>query len=192
MVALSAGGAVVTGVALGILLNRRAMLRFSEPVMQVLNVGTAIPTLAVLALSMSFFGIGFKPALFALWLAALLPIVRNTYTGLRAVSPFLLEAANGMGMRPLHILISVELPNALFVMFAGIRTAVAINVGTVPLAFLIGGGGLGELIFTGIDMNDMEMMLSGAVTVAVLAVLIDFVIGRIQYWIVPYGINPLR
>lgn len=192
MVALSAGGAVVTGVALGILLSRKAMLRFSEPVMQVLNVGTAIPTLAVLALSMSFFGIGFKPALFALWLAALLPIVRNTYTGLRAVSPFLLEAANGMGMRPLHILISVELPNALFVMFAGIRTAVAINVGTVPLAFLIGGGGLGELIFTGIDMNDMEMMLSGAVTVAVLAVLIDFVIGRIQYWIVPYGINPLR
>ena len=192
MVALSAGGAIVTGVALGILLSRKSMLKFSEPVMQVLNVGTAMPTLAVLALSMSFFGIGFKPALFALWLAALLPIVRNTYTGLRAVSVFLLEAANGMGMRPFHILMSVELPNALFVIFAGIRTAVAINVGTVPLAFLIGGGGLGELIFTGIDLNDMEMMLSGAVTVGVLAVLIDSLIGRIQYWIVPYGINPLR
>ena len=84
------------------------------------------------------------------------------------------------------------MPNALFVTFAGIRTALAINVGTAPLAFLIGGGGLGELIFTGIDLNDPGMMLAGAIPTALLAVIVDYAVGVIAYWVVPRGVNPLR
>lgn len=192
LTAISGGLAILIGVPLGVWLSRPKMRRYSESMMQALNVGTTIPTLAVLALSMSWLGIGVIPAIFALWVASLLPIVRNTYTGLTAVPGYLKEAANGMGMRPLQILWQVELPNALFVIFAGIRTALAINVGTVPLAFLIGGGGLGELIFSGIDLNMPGMMLAGAIPTALLAILVDFMMGLLAYWLIPRGVNPLR
>jgi len=141
---------------------------------------------------MSLLGIGVVPAIFGLWVASLLPIVRNTYAGMLGVPAYYIEAADGMGMRPGQVLAQVELPNALFVMFAGIRTALAINVGTAPLAFLIGGGGLGELIFTGIDLNEPGMMLAGAIPTALLAVLVDFLVGAVSFWVVPRGVNPLR
>ncbi|HEV7367473.1 ABC transporter permease [Arenibaculum sp.] len=190
---LTAGGlAIATGVPLGVLLSRPHLRRVAETIMQTLNIGTTIPTLAVLALSMTLLGLGFVPAVFGLWLATLLPITRNAYTGLLEVPAHLKEAATGMGMTPLQMLWRVELPNALFVIFAGIRTALAVCVGTAPLAFLIGGGGLGELIFTGIDLSDPGMMLAGAIPTALLAFLTDFAIGRCQMWLVPRGVNPLR
>lgn len=184
--------AIIVGVPIGVWLSRPFMKRYAEGFMQVLNVGTTIPTLAILALSMSVLGIGSLPALFGLFTATLLPIVRNAYAGLQAVPAHLIESATGMGMTPGQILRRVELPNALFVMFAGIRTALAINVGTVPLAFLIGGGGLGELIFQGIALNDFGMMLAGAIPVALLAILVDFLLSQAQMWLVPKGVNPLR
>ena len=192
IVAISGGLAILVGVPLGLWLSRPRMRRAAESIMQALNIGSTIPTLAVIALAMSLLGIGQLPAIFALWVASLLPIVRNTYAGMLSVPTYLIEAANGMGMRSLQVLSSVELPNALFVTFAGIRTALAINVGTAPLAFLIGGGGLGELIFTGIDLNEPGMMLAGAIPTALLAVAVDYVVGLISYWIVPRGVNPLR
>ncbi|HMG51258.1 MAG TPA: ABC transporter permease [Inquilinus sp.] len=148
--------------------------------------------LAILALSMTVLGIGTVPSIFGLWAATLLPIVRNTYAGLRNVPTPLLEAARGMGMTPAQVFWRVELPNALFVIFGGIRTALSICVGTAPLAFLIGAGGLGELIFTGIALNDLPMMLAGAIPTALLAILTDFLVGRLQVHLVPRGINPLR
>lgn len=184
--------AVGTGLPLGILLSRRFMRRWAEGAMQVLNIGTTIPTLAVLALSMTFLGIGAAPAIFALWVASLLYIVRNTYSGLTSVPFHLLEAAYGVGLTSEQVLWRVELPNALFVIFAGIRTALAINVGTVPLAFLVGGGGLGELIFTGIDLNDTGTMLAGAIPTALLAVAVDALMGFAAYALIPRGVNPLR
>lgn len=190
LVLISGGLAVLVGVPLGILLSRPFMLRYAEGVMQIFNIGTTLPTLAILALSMSFLGIGKTPAIFALWVATLLPIVRNSYAGLRAVPSFLLEAARGMGMTPGQLLLRVEIPNGLYVIFAGIRTGIAINIGTAPLAFLIGGGGLGELIFTGISLNDLGMMLSGAIPVAFLAVLADFLLRQIQRFTVSKGVNP--
>jgi osmoprotectant transport system permease protein len=192
LVVVAGGLAILVGVPLGVWLSRPSMRRFAETLMQSLNIGTTIPTLAVLALAMSFLGIGTVPAIFGLFVATLLPIVRNAYAGLLAVPRHLIEAADGMGMTPTQILLRVEVPNALFVMFAGIRTALAICVGTAPLAFLIGGGGLGELIFTGIDLFEPGMMLAGAVPTALLAVLTDFVIGQAQFWLVPRGVNPLR
>ncbi|MDH2421739.1 ABC transporter permease [Cobetia amphilecti] len=192
LTALSGGLAILVAVPLGIILSRPSMTRYAESVMQVLNVGTTIPTLAVLALSMSFLGIGTVPAVFGLFVATLLPITRNTYTGLKGVSPALKEAAAGIGMSPLQRLVRVELPNALYVMFAGIRTALAINVGTVPLAFLIGAGGLGELIFTGIDLYDPIMMLSGAIPTALLAIGVDVLVAFVAFLVVPRGVNPAR
>ena len=192
LVAISGGLAIGVGVPLGMWLSRPRMRRVSEPIMQALNLGSTIPTLAVLALAMSLLGIGVVSAIFGLWAASLLPIVRNTYAGMLGVPEHFVEAATGMGMRPLQILGGVELPNALYVIFAGVRTALAVNVGTAPLAFLIGGGGLGELIFTGIDLNEPGMMLAGAIPTALLAVLVDFGVGALAFWIVPRGVNPLR
>lgn len=192
LVAISGGLAIVLGVPLGLWLSRPSMRRMAEPIMQGLNIGSTLPTLAVLALAMTLLGIGTVPAIFGLWVASMLPIVRNTYAGMLGVPPYFIEAATGMGMRPLQILSGVEFPNALFVTFAGIRTALAINVGTAPLAFLIGGGGLGELIFTGIDLNEPAMMLAGAIPTALLAVLVDFLVGVAAYFVVPRGVNPLR
>jgi len=192
LVAISGGLAILVAIPLGVLLTRRQFARFANVVTQVVNLGTTIPTLAILALAMSFLGIGAPPAVFGLFVLTLLPILLNTIAGLQSVPRHLIEAAQGMGMTPRQILVEVELPNAAFVILAGIRTGLAINVGTAPLAFLIGGGSLGELIFTGIALNDLPMMLAGAIPTALLAILVDFAIGQGQYWAVPKGVNPLR
>ena len=192
MVAVAGALAIAVAVPAGIYLSRPTQRRGAVLVMQTLNVGQAIPKLALLALAMSFMGIGAPPAIFGLWVATLLPIALNTYEGLRAVPKPLIEAATGMGMTPLQILWRVELPNALYVIFAGVRTALAITVGTAPLAFLIGGGGLGELIFTGIDLNDFTMLLAGAVPTALLAILTDAFVGLMQRKLVSRGVNPER
>jgi len=192
LTAVSGGLAILVAIPLGVVLSRPSMARWAESLMQVLNVGTTIPTLAVLALSMSFLGIGTTTAVFGLFVATLLPITRNTYAGLKGVNPALMEAAAGIGMSPTQRLFRVELPNALYVIFAGMRTALAINVGTVPLAFLIGAGGLGELIFTGIDLYDPVMMLAGAIPTALLAIVVDALIAFIAFALVPRGVNPAR
>jgi osmoprotectant transport system permease protein len=192
LVAISGSLAIAAGVAIGVFLSRPSMERWAERAIQAVNMLTSIPTLGKLALMMSLLGIGPLPAIVGLWIATLLPIVRNTYEGIRAVPAHLVDAARGMGMAPGEILRRVEIPNALFVIFAGVRTAMAVNVGTAPIAFLIGGGGLGELIFTGIDLQEHGMMLAGAIPTALLAVAVDFLFGQAQYWLVPRGVNPLR
>lgn len=192
MVAISGVLAILVGVPTGILFSRPSLVRISSYAMQAFNIGATIPKLAILALSMSWLGIGTPPAIFALWVATLLPIVFNTVAGLRGVPPDILEAGRGMGMTSFQLLFRVELPNATYVIFAGIRTALAINVGAAPLAFLIGGGGLGELIFTGINLNEPAMMMAGALPTAGLAVVLDFLMGVTAYFLVPRGINPLR
>lgn len=192
MVAISGALAILAAIPLGIWLSRPHMRKNAEIVMQILNVGQAVPKLALLAIAMSLMGIGENPVIFGLWVATILPIARNTYEGFVAVPHHLIEAATAMGMTPRQIIWRVELPNALYVIFAGIRTALAITVGTAPLAFLVGGGGLGELIFTGIDLNQMGMMLAGAIPTAILAILTDALIGQFQYWMVSKGVNPVR
>jgi len=192
LVAVSGSLAIVFGVAIGVGLSRPSMERWADTAIQAVNMVTSIPTLGKLALMMSLLGIGPLPAIVGLWIATLLPIIRNTYEGIRAVPSHLVDAARGMGMSSGEILRRVEIPNALFVIFAGVRTAMAVNVGTAPIAFLIGGGGLGELIFTGIDLQEHGMMLAGAIPTALLAVAVDFLFGQAQYWLVPRGVNPLR
>ncbi len=184
LVAWAGALAILVAVPVGVLLSRASLRRAADAAMQLFNIGSTVPTLAILALSMSLLGIGTVPAVFGLWAATLLPIVHNTYSGLKAVPLHLVEAATGMGMTPLQVLWRVELPNALYVIFGGIRTAL--------LVFLIGAGGLGELIFTGIALDELPMMLAGAIPTALLAVGVDFLLGQAQYHLIPRGINPLR
>ncbi|MFK0092347.1 ABC transporter permease [Pseudomonas sp. NPDC090592] len=189
IVAISGALAMAIAFPLGIWMSRPKNQNRSMVVMQVLNVGQAVPKLALLALAMSLMGVGSPAAIFGLWVATLLPVAVNTYEGLRAVPQHLVEAAEAMGMTPREILWKVEIPNALNVIFAGVRTALAINVGTAPLAFLVGGGGLGELIFTGIDLNDFGMMLAGAVSTALLAIAVDLLCGFVQTMTVSKGLR---
>ncbi|MCF5656911.1 ABC transporter permease [Pseudomonas poae] len=189
IVAISAVLALLVALPLGVWMSRTASQRHAMACMQFLNVGQAIPKLALLALAMSFVGVGSGAAIFALWVATLLPVAVNTCEGLRAVPRHLIEAAEAMGMTPAQVLWKVEIPNAMNVIFAGIRTALAINVGTAPLAFLVGGGGLGELIFTGIDLNDFDMMLAGAVSTALLAIAVDLACGLVQNLSVSRGLR---
>ncbi|PNK64138.1 MULTISPECIES: osmoprotectant ABC transporter permease OsmY [Pantoea] len=179
--------ALLIGIPSGILLSRPFARRWAEYAMQIFNVGNTLPPLAVLALAMVVLGIGEKPALFALFLASLLPIVRNTYSGLSAVPPSLIEAANGIGMTKFQRLRQVELPNACPVMLAGIRIATAINVGTAPLAFLIGASSYGELIFPGIYLNDFPTLILGAVATALFALLLDMLLAALGRFLSPHA-----
>lgn len=190
LVMVSGGLAIAVAIPLGIWMSRPSQRTGALVALQVLNIGQAVPKLALLALAMGFMGLGAPAAIFGLWVATLLPVAVNTYEGLRSLPAHLIEAAEAMGMTRMQILRRVELPNALYVIFAGIRTALAINVGTVPLAFLVGGGGLGELIFTGIDLNDIGMMLAGALSTALLAIAVDLLCAQAQHWMIPRGVRP--
>ncbi|WLS80723.1 osmoprotectant ABC transporter permease OsmY [Erwinia pyri] len=174
--------ALLVGIPSGILLSRPFARKWAEYVMQIFNVGNTLPPLAVLALAMVVLGIGDRPAIIALFLASLLPIVRNTYSGLCSVPASLTEAAKGIGMTKGQRLRQVELPNAWPVMLSGIRVATAINVGTAPLAFLIGASSYGELIFPGIYLNDFPTLILGAAATALFALILDMLLaglGRI-------------
>lgn len=173
LVAYSMLLAIVVGVPAGILLSRPSLARRAEYLIQVFNIGNTIPSIAVLAMALAFFGIGNWPTILALWLASLLPIVRNTFEGIKSVPASLREAAKGIGMKPYQVLLRVELPNAMTIIVGGIRTALAINVGTAPLSMLIGGDSLGGLIFPGIYLNNHGQLLLGAAATALLALLLD-------------------
>ncbi|WP_227317496.1 osmoprotectant ABC transporter permease OsmY [Cedecea davisae] len=179
--------ALLVGIPSGILLSRPAARRWAEYVMQIFNIGNTLPPLAVLALAMVVIGIGDKPAIIALFLASLLPIVRNTYAGLCSVPPSLIEAANGIGMTKLQRLHQVEIPNALPVMLSGVRIATAINVGTAPLAFLIGASSYGELIFPGIYLNDFPTLILGAVATALFALILDLALAGLGRVLSPHA-----
>lgn len=178
--------ALLIGIPSGILLSRPFARRWAEYVMQIFNVGNTLPPLAVLALAMVVIGIGDRPAIIALFLASLLPIVRNTYAGLCSVPASLLEAADGIGMTKGQRLCQVELPNAWPVMLSGIRVATAINVGTAPLAFLIGASSYGELIFPGIYLNDFPMLILGAAATALFALILDMLLAGLGRLLSPH------
>jgi osmoprotectant transport system permease protein len=139
-----------------------------------------IPSLALLAFLIPFFGLNAWTAIAALFLYALLPILRNTYTGISGVTPDLVDAARGMGMRPQEVLLHVQLPLAMPTIMAGIRTATVIGIGVATLAAYIGAGGLGVLIFDGISLTDTNLILLGAIPAAALAVATDMLLGRLE------------
>jgi osmoprotectant transport system permease protein len=185
MSAVSTGLAALVAVPLGILVSRRALRRAGTPVLFVANIGQTVPTVAVLALMLTVTGLGFRTAVFALWIYSLLPILQNTLVGLRGVDPATVEAARGMGMSPMTLLLRVELPLALPVVMAGIRTAAVVNVGTAALGTFIGAGGMGAIIEIGINNQRDVLLYVGAGLTALLALAADWVVGVVAALVSP-------
>lgn len=179
--------ALVVAIPIGILLTRYE--RFAQPVLGVANIIMTIPSLALLAFMMPLLGIGNEPAIAALFLYALMPIMRNTYTGIKRVQPSLLEAGTGMGMTSMQLLYSVELPIAFSFILAGIRTTFVILVGWTTLAAFIGGGGLGQLIWAGLTTINYNLVYAGAIPAAILALVADFLLGRLENRLTPRGLK---
>jgi len=180
------------GISAGILMTRPWFKRYAEIFSQCFNILSAIPTLAILAIIMTISGLGFKSAFIGLATVTILPVVRNTFQGISEVPEHMIEAALGQGMTERQILWKVQMPNALYVIFAGVRTGFALNVGTSPLITLIAADSLGEFIFTGIQLNEFNSLLIGSLSVAGLAIATDLVLSKCQYWLVPKGVNPQR
>jgi osmoprotectant transport system permease protein len=180
--------AILVAIPLGILATRWRYIQV--PSLAFANLMQTIPSLALLAILIALgFGIGNKPAIIALFLYSLLPILRNTYTGITNIDKGILEAAKGMGMTKLQTLFMVELPLAFSVIMAGIRTATVICVGLATLAAFVGGGGLGQLIMTGLGMANNNLTLLGAIPAAVMALLMDFLLGKLEHLITPRGLR---
>lgn len=170
--------ATLVGSLIGIFIARHQKL--ANPILSIVNIIQTIPSLALLGFFIPILGIGAVPAIVALFLYALLPIVRNTYTGILQVDPAIKEAAIGLGMTKTQQLIQVELPLAGPVILAGIRTASVINVGIATICALIAAGGLGESIFGGISLNNVNMILSGAIPASLMALAFDGLLGIVQ------------
>lgn len=189
LVAISMAIATAFGLAVGIIFTRPTFKRYAGPVMYIVSLGQTVPSLAVIALAMSFLGIGFKAAVFALFIYSMLPLARNTIAGIKAIPAWMLDAARGMGMSNMRILLQIEIPNAMNVILTGFRVALVINIGTAALAFLVGAGGLGEHIFIGIDLMRTDKLLAGAIPIILLALFADYLCELLGLLIIPKGLR---
>lgn len=181
LVGVSTTFATLIGVPLGIVIAHRT--RLNKPVLAAANIIQTIPSLALFGFLLPVPWLGERAdrlAIVALTLYALLPIIRNTYTGIRGVDPAVVEAARGMGLTESQVLFQVELPLAVSVILSGVRVAVVISVGLATIAAAIGAGGLGGFIFRGLSMVDDRVLLAGAIPAAILALVADVGVGWLE------------
>jgi osmoprotectant transport system permease protein len=181
LVGASIALAVLIGIPLGILITRWPVL--SKPVLGGANIIQTVPSLALFGFLLPAPWIGARAdrlAILALMLYALLPLIRNTYTGIKGVDPAVVEAGRGMGMTDRQLLWQVQLPLALSVIIAGVRVATVLSIGLATIAAAIGAGGLGEFIFRGLAMVNNQVILAGAIPAAALAILADTSLGRLE------------
>ncbi len=181
LVAISTGLAVLVGIPLGILITRRPWL--NKPILGSANIIQTIPSLALFGFLLPAPWIGARAdrlAILALMLYALLPLIRNTYAGIKGVDPAVIEAGRGMGLTDWQLLFQVELPLALGVIIAGVRVATVISVGLATIAAAIGAGGLGEYIFRGLAMVNNAVILAGAIPAALMALAADVGLGWLE------------
>jgi osmoprotectant transport system permease protein len=192
LVLVAVGCAILAGVPLGIIIVRVKWL--AMPVLGIATLVLTIPSIALFGLMIPLFsligqGIGVVPAITAVFLYSLLPIVRNTHTALESIPPGMREAGRGIGMTFWQRLRWVEIPLALPVIFGGIRTAVVMNVGVMAIAAVIGAGGLGLLLLDGISGSDIRMLIAGAVLICLLAIILDWLLHRLQQVLTPKGMR---
>ena len=179
--------ATFIAIPLGILLTRYK--KWSEPIIGITAIFQTVPSLALLGFMIPLLGIGTTPAIVALTIYGLLPILRNTYTGIVGVNSATVEAGTGMGMTSLQVLWMVELPMALSIIMAGVRTATVLIIGVATLAALIGAGGLGDLIYRGIAMSNSPLILAGALPAALLSIFFDFSLKYLETKSQPRGVS---
>lgn len=188
IVGTSVGIILAIGLPLGVWLTRPSGRAFLPLASNLLSVGQTFPPIAVLALALPFFGFGLQPTLIALVAYGLLPVTRNTIAGLEAVPATLKEAARGMGMGSWTMLRKLELPLATRVILAGVRTSVVYTIGTATVAPIIGAGGLGVPIIAGLAVRNLALVLEGALPVALLALVVDFALNRLEIALTPRGL----
>ncbi|OXJ26263.1 choline ABC transporter permease [Burkholderia sp. HI2714] len=192
LVGIAVGCAIVAGVPLGVLINRHDWL--AGPLLGVATIVLTLPSIALFGLMIPFFsrfgqGIGAAPAITAVFLYSLLPIMRNTYLALHNVDAGIKEAGTGIGMTSWQRLRLVDLPLAVPVILAGVRTAVVMNIGVMTIAAVVGAGGLGTLILRAIGQSSMMKLLVGAVLVSLLAIVADRLLQRLQRALTPKGVQ---
>lgn len=180
LVFLSSGAATAVGLSVGIFVTRGVGRDFLPLARDLSSLAQTFPPAAVLALAFPVLGFGFQPTVAALFIFGLLPIVNNTISGIESVNPGLVEASVGQGMKPRQVLVQTELPLAARVIVAGIRTSVIINIGTATIGATIGAGGLGTVIIAGLVRSNTAFVLTGAISAAGLALIADWVFGRIE------------
>lgn len=179
---------MVIAVPAGVALTRPAFRRFGPAVLSIANVGQALPAYGLLIIFLALLGQGLNTVIWALVLFALLPVLRNTIVGLDGVDKATIEAGRGMGMTKLQALMRIELPLAVPVIIAGVRTAMIINIGMATLAFLIGGGGLGVTINSGLALQQDPVLIVGAVLVAIIALTFSWIGAVAERYLKPRGI----
>ena len=178
--------ACAIGIPTGFLITNSR--RASNIVINIANIFQTIPALAIFAFGIPLLGIGTKPAIFALVLYALLPIIKNTLIGINNVDPAIIEAARGMGMSKSQIMFKVEVPLAISVIMGGVRIATVTGIGIATIGAFIGAGGLGQLIFQGVGMVNYNMVVAGAIFSSLLALLADFILGILESKLTSKGI----
>ncbi|TXK84006.1 ABC transporter permease [Paenibacillus sp. N3.4] len=174
---------LLISIPLGIFLTRRKNI--AGVAIGITGVFQTIPSIALFGFMLPFVGIGVKPTLIALVLYSLLPIVRNVYTGILEVNQSVVDAGRGMGMTNWQILWNIELPLALPVLMAGVRTAAVLTIGVTTIAAFIGAGGLGEIVFRGVALMRTELIIAGGLPAALLAVITEFLLKRLEIKVTP-------
>ncbi len=187
LTALSVGIAILIGIPLGILISY--IKKFNKPVLGIASVVQAIPSMALLGFAIPFLGIGTKPAIVMVVLYSLLPIIKNTTTGINNINPDMLEAARGIGLTKFQILVKVQIPLALPIIMSGVRISAVTAVGLMTMAAFIGGGGLGYLVFSGIRTVNNYQILAGAIPSCILALLVDGLFGIIESLVTPISLQ---
>ena len=180
LVAVSSAAATAVGLILGVVVTREAGRPFLPLAQDASSLAQTFPPVAVLALAVPVLGFGFTPTVVALFVYSVLPVIKNTIAGIQAVPVDVREASVGMGMRPHERLLRTELPLAARVIMAGVRTSAVLNVGTATIGATIGAGGLGRIIIAGLVRDNTAWVLTGAVVAATLALLIDWVLARVE------------
>jgi len=179
---------VIIAIPLGVLVTRKGWPRLKSFLVNTLGLGQALPAYGLIVIFFSFMGAGITTVILALATFSLLPVLRNTIVGLEQVDKAVIDAGRGMGYTPRQILLKIELPLSVEVIIAGIRTAIVINVGMSALAFLVGGGGLGETINSGLKLDRAPAILIGAVLVAIMALTFDFLSALAMKYLKPKGL----
>lgn len=181
LIALAIG--IVIAVPLGILLTR--LPRVSGPIISLVSMLQTIPSLAILALMVPLFGVGKIPAIIALAIYSLLPILRNTYIGMKGVDPNMVDAAKGMGMTTLQSIVKVEIPASMGAIMAGIRLSAVYVIAWTTLSSYVGAGGLGDLIFSGLNLYKPLLIIGGTIPIMLIALIIDFLLGKLEHRLTP-------
>ncbi len=182
--------AIVVAVPLGILLSKTT--RTANVVLTIAGVLQTIPTLAVLAIMIPIFGVGKTPAIVALFIYVLLPILNNTVLGVKNIDKDVIQAGQSMGMTKMQLMKDVELPLALPLIISGIRLSSVYVISWATLASYVGAGGLGDLVFNGLNLYQPPMIISAAILVTLLALIVDFLLSLVEKWAVPKGLKVSR